>query len=654
MPNSAAGLALHRAGRLDEAEAAYRACLLADAGDVEALHGLGVLLYGRGDAGALALLERAGQAAPARPDIAFNHGLALLRAGRLAEAAARFQAAIRGKPDWPEAHYNLGNVWRDLGEVAAAAREFRQALRLRPGYVQAEVNLGTLLRQQGKLDPALACYRRVLARHPDLPETRNNLGTVLLDLGDRPGAEAAFRQAISGKPDFAEALGNLGTLLAAEGGMARRREAAGLLARAASLLRARLAAGDVSLETHALLAENLLGLRDFAAAAAVLGQAVAAFPGAARPAVLLAEVLRNWGRFEAAEAALDAVPPHAGDLLTRGMLYRDLGRLEESEAAFRAALKAAPKQAMARYGLAQTLLAAGRFAEGFAAFEARIDITRPAAQAGRRWDGSAPRGKRILVVAEEGLGDSIQFARFVPRLTALGARVVFMVPPSLKRLFSRLPGGASLVDAGTPPPPFDAWCLLMSLPRLLGVGDVSVLGVPYLSADPDLVSAWRDWLPEDGMRIGLCWAGQPLYAADHLRSCPPEKLAPLMRLPGVHWVSLQPGAAADAVPGGTLIVPGARMADMADTAALISALDLVITVDTAVAHLAGALGKPVWLLNRFNACWRWSVSTASSVWYSSLVQVRQQTSGGGAGVGDWVVHNVWGGVCHPPQTPRHH
>jgi hypothetical protein len=201
------------------------------------------------------------------------------------------------------------------------------------------------------------------------------------------------------------------------------------------------------------------------------------------------------------------------------------------------------------------------------------------------------------------------------------------VPPPLVRLFGGLAEGVVVHHTGATIPAFDAWALVMGLPRLLGVGDPATLGAPYLRADPALVAAWRAWLPATGVRVGVAWAGNRSYAVDHLRSIAPAQLAPLLAVPGVHWVSLQPGAADDAVPGARLLSPWDRITDMADTAALVETLDLVITVDTAMAHLAGALGRPVWLLNRFNSDWRWQTGGAHSIWYHSLRQFRQVRAG---------------------------
>lgn len=562
----------------------------------------------------------------------FREGLALTKAGRMPEAEAALAEAVRLNPTWPEPHYDLGNARREQGDIEGAIRAFRQALRLRPTYVQAEVNLANLLRQQGRVDQAIAAYRRVLARHPDLPDTHNNLGAALVESGDVAGAVAAFEAALQLRPDFAAALNNLGSLRLVQPGRAD--EGRALHGRAAALLRPVVAAGEPGLDTRCLLAESLLVVGEHGEAAALLRATIDLYPDAWRPRLALADTLRWWGRPDEAVAALPAVVPESARLaewLLRGALALDLHRTEEAEAILRAAVKLAPRQTSARHLLSYALLTAGKFAEGFAAFEARLGGAPPALP-GRAWNGGAPRGRRIAVLAEEGLGDTIHFARFAARLARLGAEVTLVVPAALVRLLARLHRGVRVVDSPASAPQGAEWTRIMSLPRWVGVGDPATLGEAYLGADADAVAAWKEWLgPREGLRVGVAWSGNPNYRLQHLRACPPAALAPLTSVPGVTWVSLQPGAAADALPGVRLIVPDSRVADMDDTAALIAALDLVITVDTAVAHLAGALGRPVWLLNRFNADWRWQAEGEHSVWYHSLRQFRQTATGDWSG-----------------------
>jgi len=304
------------------------------------------------------------------------------------------------------------------------------------------------------------------------------------------------------------------------------------------------------------------------------------------------------------------------------------GRLAEAAASAATALRLDPAHADARYGLGVVDLLAGRLPEGFAGLEwrwRRRGFTCPWAFDRPHWDGAPRAGRTLLLHAEQGLGDAIQMLRFVPAVAAGGA-VVLAVPPALRRLADRFAPWAEVVTAGDPLPPFDLHCPLPSLPWALGTTLHSIPKTPYLAADPVEAASWRDRLAGvAGLRVGLCWAGNPGYAADARRSIAPDRLAALAGLPGIGFVSLQPGHPPP--PGLALHDWTAALRDLADTAALLAGLDLVVTVDTAVAHLAGALGRPVWLLNRFDTCWRWMPGRDDSPWYPTMRILRQHRPG---------------------------
>lgn len=618
--DEATALALHGAGRHAEAEAAYQAILAARPASPQALFGYGVLHYQRGDAAAAETwLTRAIGENDTTAEYYFNRGLARARLGRPAEAAADFAAASRLNPAWPEPHYDRANALAELGQTDAAVAAFRAALKLQPGFTQAEANLASLLHDTGQTAPALAAYRRLLARDANLPEVQNNYGALLRGQGDTIAAEAAFRHALRLDADFAPALNNLGALLI-DIDPSRRDEGLALLRRAQSVLERRLAAGPATLKDRLLLASTLLECRAFAPAIAALRAAIAAHPAAVGARIELAGALNEAGHHAEALAALpdaNGAKPDLKLLLCRAGVLQANGHASEAEAAFRAARRLAPQNLWAKFQLAFQRLRAGDLAEGFALFEARIKLfghTPP----GGLWDGTRPAGKHLVVHAEEGLGDTIQFARFVPDLLSRGARVTFRVPPALLRLVARLDGAAALRCApnDVPVPAADGAALVMSLPRLLGVTERTLRPGPYLAADP---ARWQRWLgPAPRRRIGLAWSGNPDYGLDHLRSIPPALLAPLAAVPDVEWISLQRGAPAGAIPGLTLRVPD-FIADLADTADLVAALDRVITVDTVIVHLAGALGRPTWLLDRANPDWRWGATK----WYDSVRIFRQ-------------------------------
>jgi tetratricopeptide (TPR) repeat protein len=653
----AQALSLHQAGRRAEAEAAYRALLNAEPTNAPALHAYGVLRHQLGDSHeAVRLITRAIALAPGNAEFHFNLALACFRTGQLDEAAAAFSHAAHLKPNWPQPHYDLGNTHAAAGRFEGAARAYRAALRLRPDYVEAAVNLGNVLKSAGKIDQAITAYRRVLRDRPTLADVHNNLGTALQLQNDMVGAEAAFREAIRLRENFAEALGNLTALL----GRTERFAEAAAMARAA---RAASPANAAFLEMHA---DALRGLGEHDAALAAYRDALAQEPGrhsarfgmaetlrlrrdAAGAEKLLrtlaaelpefwqahhdlANALRDLGRFAEAEteyrAALALRETPTG-LKHLGAVLRDLQRLDEAHAVLQRAAAAQPKDADISYNIAITHLTAGRLREGFAQYDARLVKYRAAVPAGQPWRGENIRGRTILVECEQGLGDTIQFVRYIPALAARGARVVLRAPPPLLRLLTAFPGVAHLIARDAEPPEYDRHVPLMSLPDRLQTTDPMPIGIPYLFAGQASAATWRQKLAHlPGRRVGLAWAGNPGFAADRLRSIPPTALAKLA-VPGAHFVSLQKDAAA--IPALPLTDCTAELTDMADTAALIAALDLVICVDTGVAHLAGALGKPVWLLNRFDTCWRWLTGTDTSIWYPSIRLFRQTAPGDWSG-----------------------
>jgi tetratricopeptide (TPR) repeat protein len=653
MGDFASAVSLHQSGRVREAERAYRALLAATPDQPDVLHALGVLRHQSGDSEAAAdLLARAAALTPGRAEYHFNLGLALFRLNRLAEAAQHFQAAIRLRPDWAAAHFDLGNALRALGQPDEAARAYRQALRLKPDYLEAQVNLGNALKDAGRTEQAANAYRRALRLRPGEASIHHNLGAVLLDQGNAAEAETCFRQALRLTPDFSPSLQALSTLLQTQASHAAAvpvlqsllrlhpndaalherlgdsLRAAGQFPPAIDAYRKATALQPDRLSARFGLAETFRLARDFPAAKAELEALVTLCPDAWQAHHDVGNVLRDLGDFGAAEAAYRtalALAETPGTLNHLGAVLRDQGRLDEAIAVLQRALLLDPALQDATYNLAITHLSAGRLKEGFAGYDSRFAKFNAPARAGRAWAGENPRGKTILVHAEQGLGDTIQFARYLPLLAAKGARIIFQVQPTLARLFHGLAGADAILPLDQPAPRHDSHVPLMSLPKLLPSADPLPIPIPYLAADPANTAAWQARLaPLPGLKIGLAWAGNPGFQADHLRSVPPAALSPLASL-NASFISLQKN------PAGTPDLPlhdfTNDLGDMADTATLIAALDLVISVDTAVAHLAGALGRPIFLLNRFGPCWRWQFETETSLWYPSLRQFRQAAPG---------------------------
>ena len=362
----------------------------------------------------------------------------------------------------------------------------------------------------------------------------------------------------------------------------------------------------------------------------------------------LARALDCLGRFDEAEAsvrtALRLQPQHAVAHCTLAYILGHLGRIPEAIESCRTALRLSPGHPEWRAFLGRMLLFNGQLQEGWKEFEWRVHAVpnfklRHLADV-PRWKGEPLDQRDILVIADQGFGDTLQFCRYLPQIAAQAKRTIFLAQPPLTRLLSRLPGRIDIIsrtDGITEGEQLSFWCAVMSLPLCLGTTLDSIPSTtPYLTADPSDIEIWRERLSGlSGLRVGLCWAGggQVLgqISWDRRRSMSLETLAPLGRVPGIQFVSLQkgpPAAQASNASGGLTIHDFTEhLGDFADTAALIENLDLIISVDTAVLHLAAALGKPTWLLNRFDTCWRWLQDRDDSPWYPTLRQFRQPTPG---------------------------
>lgn len=447
--------------------------------------------------------------------------------------------------------------------------------------------------QAGRLAEAEATYREILGRDPNHVPALHHFGLLAAARGRPDIAAVLIGRAAELAPDDAAACNNYGNMLAAVG---RTDEAFASHRRTVAL--------HPGYQNAYLSLSNALGCR-------------------AEPATGITACRR----------ALLLDPAYWQARSNLGNLLQDAGRLSEAIETYRAVLTQRDDPAV-HVNLAHALLASGNFDEGWRHYEHRValpfqDAHRPK-YSRPRWRGDTGAGRTLLVHAEQGLGDTIQFCRYLRLVAARGWRVIFQVQPQLQRLVTGLAGVDLVVTQGQALPPFDVHCPLLSLP---GIFDTRVNTIPadssYLRpADADM-QAWSTRLSnQSGLKVGLVWAGNPLLAADARRSIQAQRLTPLLDRPGIAFYSLQKGQPA---PSGVVDLMG-EVRDFADTAALIANLDLVISVDTAVAHLAGAMGKPVWLLNRHDSDWRWLRDRDDSPWYPTLRQFRQTTPGDWAGV----------------------
>ncbi len=338
--------------------------------------------------------------------------------------------------------------------------------------------------------------------------------------------------------------------------------------------------------------------------------------------------------------AIDVDPDYWGSYYNMASSLKRWGRLNEAAACYRKAIALKPDDPVAHSDLGMTLLTLGDMAAGWQEYEWRwktpLMIKAARVFACPQWRGEAAQGRALLIHAEQGFGDTLQFCRYAPLAAARGLRVILEVPGPLARLLRSLPGVDQVIEQGQTLPDFDLHCPMLSMPLAFGTTVATIPHAPsYLQADPAQVATWQARLAamgQQGPRVGLVWAGNPrshspeLSAVDRRRSLTPAQLAPLLAVPGLHFVNLQKDDSATP-PDFLLTDFMPEMRDFADTAALIAALDLVISVDTAVAHLAAALGKPVWMLDRFDHCWRWLPGRRDSPWYPTLLVTRQHRPG---------------------------
>jgi tetratricopeptide (TPR) repeat protein len=601
----------HRAGRLQEAETIYREILARQPERADATHLLGLIAHqvGRNDVAA-DLIRKAIALKHDYAEAYYNLGNVLRADGQSEGAIAAFRQAILLDPKSLEARNNLGKALKDNGELDESIVVYRQVIALKPDHGEGHYNLGNVLRSKGQLCEAVAAFRQAIALDPHFAEAHSNLGNALMANGRLAEAIAAFRQAIIAKPAFVEAHINLGDALRVGGQL----DASLAACRQAIVLNAN------SAVAHGNLGNTLYDMGRLDEAIATYRQAIARRPNYAQAHSNLANPLRAKGQIQqAVDACLRAIalqPGLASAHCNLGAALQEMGRLEEAIAAFRQAVLLNPDFPEAHYNLGAALLSQGDFGPGWEEYEWRWKRSDCPSAAGNyphpRWDGSDLMNRTILLHAEQGLGDTIQFIRYVPLVCERGGKVILCGDPQLRQLLRGMPGVEKWLEPGAAIPHFDVHCPLLSLPLAFGttLETIPAKG-PYLSADTKLVESWCNKLATYAsmFKVALVWAGKPTHPNDGNRSMKLADLAGLMRVPGAGFFSLQKGEAAEqarSLPQGTELVDWtAELNDFTDTAALIDNLDLVISVDTAVPHLAGAMGKPVWLLLPFAPDWRW-------------------------------------------------
>lgn len=594
-----AGRQYRQSGDLPRAEAAFRELLSYEPTNAEVWQALGSVCREQGKHDdALNAFQRAVTLDPEFAQAHNSLGIAFLDRGMLPQAAECFERAVSHNSDLPAARNNLGNVYLALDRKNEALAQYHDAVRILPTFAEAHGNLGNLLRELGRIDEALASCLRAVELKPNFAIGHNHLGAVYASQRRWEDAVASFRQAIFCEPKYPEAHVNLGDMLRQLG---RLPEAEAALREAARLR------PDMA-QAHFSLALVLLDRDRLPAAAASCRQA-----------------LRLDPRLAAAHQAL-------------GMIDVLEGRYEEAIDAYREAIAIDPNDAASHRNLAIVELLLGTYQQGWAEYEWRWQAPEAAQRAFSQplWDGSPLAGTTILLHAEQGLGDTIQFARYAAVARQRGGRVVLACQRALMPLLRHAAGVDELAALGGPVPACDVHAPLMSLPHILGTKVDSVpVPIPYIEVDSQLVEKWRGELASiAGLKVGIAWQGSPAFRFDRYRSIPLEEFAPLAAVPGVTLVSLQKGFGSeqiDDLEGRFEIVDlGPRLDESAafqDTAAVMKNLDLVITSDSAAPHLAGALGVPVWLATPMSPDWRWLLGRDDSPWYPTMRLFRQNRRG---------------------------
>lgn len=617
-------VALYRAGRYAEAEPLFTEVLRRNAADFDALHLQGVIAHRAGrHARAVELI---GRAIALRSGFAVAHvslGLALRDMGRINEALASFDQAIAIEPNLVEAHTSRGIALGGQQRDAEALASFERAVELQPAAAELHNNLGNILRRLRRLPEALASFERAIVLQPRIAMLYNNRGLVLRALRRYEAAADSYHRALALQPDYADAHHNLGVLQYERG-----QPAAAL----ASWQRAL----ELQPQTDGVHGNLSNALRDLE-----------------RPDEALAE----------SELALRGEPASALNYCNRGNALFDLARMADAIADYDRAIELDPGYALAHFNKGLCLLLRGDFAQGLELYEwrKRLDGYPILASSARVWRGEEPlAGKVLFVQADQALGDTLQFCRYAQLAAGRGARVVLAVQPQLRELLAGLGPAIRIVAQADEEEVFDLKCALMSLPLAFRttLEDIPATDA-YLRAQPTRVARWGRQLGGARFKVGIVWQGST-NRIDVGRSVPLEMFDRLSTIPGVRLISLQKGAEGDRLRAAAvnrrieLIGEDFDAGPQAflDSAAVMAQLDLVITCDTAMAHLAGALGRPTWIALKHVPDWRWLLERTDCPWYPSVRLFRQSRRGDWAGVFDAMQAELARLVAQPRPAAR--
>ncbi len=593
-------------GRPDEALAAYRAAIGLAPDDAAAWLGAGNALRELERLPeALRACEEAVRLRPVYAEALLQQGMVLGAMRRPAEALVVLESAARARPDLPVIHDRLGCALATGGRWEEAIEAHRRAIALDPRDPAAYCHLGAALGAVGRYHDAADALQAALTLEPDSPDAHNCMGTILRGLGYLDQAASAFRQALAGRPDFADAHFNLGMLLAEL---------------------------DRPVEALSSYRATLAFRPDFAHAHARMG-------------AVLVRLGRSAEAITAYRQAIGLLPDEAETWFGLGGAMREEGRLREAVAAYGRTIELCPDHAAAHYQRGLVLLSLDDFPSGWEGYEWRARVAElriPQRDFGvPRWAGEPLEGRTVLVHAEPGIEDTLRFARYLPLVVERGGRVVVECQAILRRLLEAMPCIAQAITVGEALPAIDCHIALPSLPALFTPDAGSLpTEMPYLPT-----RTWSNRVPllppGEGLRIGIAWTSRLVGGA----VLPPATLAPLLAAPGATWYSLDgPEATAQLREIAEVHDLGAISRDLADTAALMGQLDLVVTTDSAIADLAGGLGIPMWVLLSNTPGWQWGAGRDTSRWYPRARLFRQSHPGAWAGVIDEVRRRL--GAAH--------
>ena len=548
---------------LNDIEQLYLQLNKSNPDDSDVLHSLGVIAFQKKQYKiSQQWINKAIAKNPFIPQFHNTLGIILEALGKFDQAISAYRQAVSLKPDYAEAYHNMAVAMQSQGHYAAAVEKCRHAVLLKPDYVQAYNTMAFSLEKQDFYDEAIENYRQALLLDPDFAEAYNHLGVVLNDMGRTAEAIDNFRNALKREPGYAEVYNNMGIALKEQ--------------------------------------------EEFS-------EAIASF-----------------------EKALQLDPDFAEAYYNLGNSLRDEGRCAGAIDNYKKAIGLKPDYAQAHWNLSLALLLNGNYSEGWKGYKWRRNVnlkvlTDYHCTGKPRWDGSSFKSKRLLVHHEQGLGDNIQFVRYLPMVKARGGTVVFETLKPLVNLLRGFPGVDELVEYVPNrklPLEYDVYTSLLDMPHIFKTTVETIPSqVPYIFADLSRSRYWREELIGPELKVGIVWAGSPEHGNDRFRSCSLKHFASLGEIEGVRLYSLQKGSAARQMEEfeGTVSMTNIskHFNDFTDTAAAIDNLDLIISVDTSVLHLSGAMAKPTWALIPYAPEWRWMLNRQDSPWYPTMRLFRQ-------------------------------